>query len=66
MFFIVMEYVPGDTLETVISRDGKIDLARTLDYTCQICNARRSRAPARRAFIAICGRATCWSPKAGS
>jgi serine/threonine protein kinase len=35
----VMEYVPGDTLETVISRDGRIDLARTLDYTCQICNA---------------------------
>jgi serine/threonine-protein kinase len=39
LFFIVMEYVPGDTLETVISRDGKIDLSRTLDYTCQICNA---------------------------
>ena len=39
IFFIVMEYVQGDTLETVISRDGRIDLARTLDYTCQICNA---------------------------
>ena len=39
VFFIVMEYVPGDTLEAVISRDGKIDLPRTLDYTCQICNA---------------------------
>jgi serine/threonine-protein kinase len=39
LFFIVMEYVPGDTLEMVISRDGRIDLARTLDYTCQICNA---------------------------
>ncbi len=39
IFFIVMEYVPGDTLETAISRGGKIDLARTLDYTCQICNA---------------------------
>ncbi len=39
IFFIVMEYVPGDTLETAISRSGKIDLARTLDYTCQICNA---------------------------
>ena len=39
IFFIVMEYVAGDTLETVISRDGSIDLARTLDYTCQICNA---------------------------
>ena len=39
VFFIVMEYVPGDTLETVISRDGAMDLTRTLDYTCQICNA---------------------------
>ena len=39
LFFIVMEYVPGSTLETVISRDGSIELARTLDYTCQICNA---------------------------
>ncbi len=39
VFFIVMEYVPGDTLETVIERDGTLDLARALDYTCQICNA---------------------------
>ena len=39
IFFIVMEYVAGDTLETVIARDGQLDLARTLDYTCQICNA---------------------------
>ena len=39
IFFIVMEYVPGETLETVISRDGMIDLPRALDYTCQICNA---------------------------
>ena len=39
IFFIVMEFVPGDTLETIISRDGVIDLPRALDYTCQICNA---------------------------
>jgi serine/threonine protein kinase len=39
VFFIVMEYVPGDTLEAVIERDGSLDLARALDYTCQICNA---------------------------
>jgi serine/threonine protein kinase len=39
LFFIVMEYVPGDTLDTVISRDGAMDLRRALDYTCQICNA---------------------------
>jgi serine/threonine protein kinase len=39
VFFIVMEYVPGDTLEVIIERDGALDLARALDYTCQICNA---------------------------
>lgn len=39
VFFIVMEYVPGETLETVISREGVLDLPRALDYTCQICNA---------------------------
>src|SRR4029450_13832123 len=39
VFFIVMEFVPGETLEHVIARDGALDLARALDYTCQISNA---------------------------
>ena len=39
VFFIVMEYVPGETLETFISRTGALDLQLALDYTCQICNA---------------------------
>jgi serine/threonine-protein kinase len=39
VFFIVMEYVPGETLEAIIERDGALDLPRALDYTCQICNA---------------------------
>ena len=39
VFFIVMEYVPGETLENVIAAGGALDLARALDYTCQICNA---------------------------
>jgi len=39
VFFIVMEFVPGETLETIISRAGALDLALALDYTCQICNA---------------------------
>jgi serine/threonine-protein kinase len=37
--FIVMEFVPGETLEAIISRAGALDLALALDYTCQICNA---------------------------
>jgi serine/threonine-protein kinase len=39
VFFIVMEYVPGETLEAIITREGALDVARALDYTCQICNA---------------------------
>ena len=39
VFFIVMEFVPGETLETIIARDGALDLRRALDYTCQISNA---------------------------
>jgi serine/threonine-protein kinase len=39
VFFIVMEYVAGETLEAIIERDGALDLTRALDYTCQICNA---------------------------
>ena len=39
VFFIVMEYVAGDTLESLIDREGALDLGRVLDYTCQICNA---------------------------
>src|SRR6187401_3192002 len=39
VFFIVMEFVPGETLEAILARDGALDLATALDYTCQICNA---------------------------
>jgi len=39
VFFIVMEYVPGETLETIIAREGALDVPLALDYTCQICNA---------------------------
>src|SRR5438045_6250577 len=34
-----MEFVPGETLETIISREGPLDINRALDYTCQISNA---------------------------
>lgn len=39
VFFIVMEYVPGETLENLIAVRGVIDLSEALDYTCQIVNA---------------------------
>ena len=39
VFFIVMEYVPGETLENLIASKGLLDVNRALDYTCQICNA---------------------------
>jgi serine/threonine-protein kinase len=39
VFFIVMEYVPGETLENVIAATGALDVTRALDFTCQICNA---------------------------
>ncbi len=39
VFFIVMEYVAGETLEAISDRDGALDLGRALDFACQICNA---------------------------
>ena len=39
VFFIVMEFVSGETLESIIAREGALELALALDYTCQICNA---------------------------
>ena len=39
VFFIVMEFVPGETLEQLILREGALELTRALDFTCQICNA---------------------------
>ena len=39
VFFIVMEYVHGETLENLIAAHGPLDLNRALDFTCQICNA---------------------------
>jgi serine/threonine-protein kinase len=39
VFFIVMEFVPGETLEHIIMREGALELTRALDLGCQICNA---------------------------
>ena len=39
VFFIVMEYVQGETLENIIALKGALDLNRSLDFACQICNA---------------------------
>ncbi|MEQ1896198.1 MAG: serine/threonine-protein kinase [Vicinamibacterales bacterium] len=39
IFFIVMEYVEGETLEAILVREGTLSLTRALDFACQICNA---------------------------
>jgi len=39
VFFIVMEFVPGETLEAIVARTGPLDLATALDVACQMCNA---------------------------
>ena len=38
-FFIVMEYVPGETLDELIAREGALSLDLALDFMCQISNA---------------------------
>ena len=62
VFFIVMEYVPGETLENIIAARGALELNRALDFTCQICNA-VDHAHRRASSIAICVRRTCSSPR---
>src|SRR5690349_14471371 len=39
VFFTVMEFVPGETLESIMAREGAPELPRALGYTAQICNA---------------------------
>lgn len=39
VFFIVMEYVPGETLEAISDREGALEIGRALDFACQMCNA---------------------------
>ena len=39
IFFIVMEYVHGDTLEAVIGANGALDIDRAVDYSTQIGKA---------------------------
>jgi serine/threonine-protein kinase len=39
VFFIVMEYVAGETLETLIMREGALELTKALDFSVQIANA---------------------------
>jgi serine/threonine-protein kinase len=36
-FFIVMEYVEGETLEAILEQEKIIDLSRAIDYSKQIC-----------------------------
>ena len=39
VFFIVMEYVQGETLEDLIASGGALDIPRALDLASQVCQA---------------------------
>ena len=39
VFFIVMEYISGETLETIVMREGALELTRALDFAVQMANA---------------------------
>ncbi len=39
VFFIVMEYVPGTSLEEIVLAEGALAIGRALDYACQLSNA---------------------------
>ena len=43
VFFIVMEYVQGETLEDLIASGGALDVPRALDYSSQACQAIQPR-----------------------
>ena len=58
VFFIVMEYVPGETLETIIARDGALDLPLRSTTPARSATPSITRT-ARACSIAICGRPTC-------
>ena len=49
VFFIVMEFVPGETLESIIARDGALDVPRGARLHVPDLQRRRSRPPPRRA-----------------
>ena len=63
VFFIVMEFVPGETLEAIIARDGALDLGGRSTTRARSATPSITRI-ARACCIAICGRRTCSSPTA--
>ena len=36
-FFIVMEFIDGESLEAVIGDEGSVDIERAISFSCQIC-----------------------------
>src|SRR5439155_27068448 len=36
IFFIVMDYIRGESLETILEREKSLDVARAIDYTIQV------------------------------
>ena len=65
VFFIVMEFVPGETLETIIARDGALDLSRARSTTPARSATPSTTRTARASCTATCGRRTCSSTDSG-
>ncbi len=62
VFFIVMEYVQGETLENIIALARRAGAQPRARLHVPDLQRRRSRAHARASSIAICGRPTSSSP----
>ena len=65
VFFIVMEYVAGETLEQIILRDGALDLARGARFHLSDLQRASITRTGPASCTGICGPATCWCPTAG-
>jgi len=43
VFFIVMDYIRGESLETTLDREKSLDVARAINYTVQVLKAWSTR-----------------------
>jgi len=63
VFFIVMEYVKGESLEAVLDREKSLDVARAVNYAFQILKG-VDHAHENRSCTATSAPPTCWCRRA--